>query len=82
MDFFSFQYSHTLNVALRENMFVGRMITGSLNYLQTSATGKLFSIRTQEERDNYATVILQNIGRYFDEMKKIYKEEVLNHITN
>jgi len=80
MEHFNFQYFTTRKVGQEDNVYICRMIMGSINYLQAVTVGKLHFIRNQSIRDEYATSSLKYFCNYMDEMKVQYNEKVLDWI--
>lgn len=80
MDIFSYQYSLVYELATRTNLFVGRMLVGSTNYLQVPATGYLYLIHTDENRRKFVKKTLESMIAYFDEMKKQFTEKILDKL--
>lgn len=80
MEHFNFQCHSLIKIGQEKNVFIYRMLIGSLNYLQTVVAGKMFFIRNQSLRDEYATSTLKFICNYMDEMKVQYNEKVLDWI--
>jgi len=80
IEHFNYQYHKTKTVGKEENVFICRMLIGSLNYLQTTIIGKLHFIRNQEIRDEYASSSLKYFCKYMDVMKEEYNEKVLDWI--
>ncbi|PAJ75130.1 hypothetical protein CJF42_06465 [Pseudoalteromonas sp. NBT06-2] len=82
MEHFNFQYYSTVKVGKEENVFICRMLIGSLNYLQTVIVGKMHFIRNQTIRDEYATSSLKYLCDYMNVMKQEYSNLVLDWINS
>jgi hypothetical protein len=77
MNLFQYQFSQVIQLMTKDDLYAGRVLLGSLNYLQTASTGKIYSIRTDAIRREYINEVMHIFTEYFVKMKKIYKNDVV-----
>ncbi len=80
MEVFNFQYNTIHDMATKKNLYAGRMLSGSTNYLQVPATGLMYIIKTDASRNKFAGKVLDSMVDYFAEMKNVYQEKVLKEL--
>jgi hypothetical protein len=80
MDVFSYQYNLIHDMAIKQNLYAGRMLSGSTNYLQVPATGLMYIMRTDESRNKFSGKVLDCMDDYFAEMKQVYQNKILDEL--
>ncbi|SFC24688.1 6-hydroxymethylpterin diphosphokinase MptE-like protein [Pseudoalteromonas denitrificans] len=80
MDVFSYQYNLIHDMAIKQNLYAGRMLSGSTNYLQVPATGLMYIMRTDESRNKFSGKVLDCMVDYFAEMKQVYQTKILDEL--
>ncbi len=77
MMLFQYQFNTIFNLMTKQDLFAGRVLIGSLNYLHSATTGKMYTIRSEEERIRFSKEAIDIFVEYFETMESIYREKVL-----
>lgn len=80
MHLFHFQFNTIYDLLTAKDLFAGRTIMGSLNYLQSTITGKLYTIRSEQVRKEFAKEALTIVCEYFARMETIFNEQVTDKL--
>lgn len=82
MNLFHYQFRTNFELLTKQDVFAGRTIIGSLNYLQSTITGKLYTIRSPKERVAFAKEALKLTCDYYERMAEIFDKDVVQYLKS
>lgn len=80
MNLFQYQFVQAFHLMTKQDLFAGRVLIGSLNYLQSASTGKIYTIRDDAGRRDYIKQVMEIFPEYFSTMKGIYQQDVIEKL--